>query len=130
MSLPMRAEVLKGHLDGLLLRSERVTLSGWLAALPAELVRSRPRLLLGQTLFALVSGQLDDVEGPLAAAERAAAQVSDEPYEPSVGRAASLVANVPAAIALELARHVLLVHARQPSLSHRRSWSDKRERRD
>jgi LuxR family transcriptional regulator, maltose regulon positive regulatory protein len=88
------------HLDGLLLRSERVTLSRWLAALPAELVRSRPRLLLGQTLFALVSGQLDDVEGPLAAAERAAAQVSDEPYEPSVGRAASLVANVPATIAL------------------------------
>ena len=88
------------HLDGLLLRSERVTLSRWLAALPAELVRSRPRLLLGQTLFALVSGQLDDVEGPLAAAERAAADASDEPYEPSVGRAASLVANVPATIAL------------------------------
>ena len=37
---------------------------------------------------------------PLDAAERAAAQVSDEPYEPSVGRAASLVANVPATIAL------------------------------
>ena len=88
------------HLDGLLLRSERVTLSRWLAALPPELVRSRPRLLLGQTLFALVSGQVDDVEGPLAAAERAAAQARDEPYEPSVGRGASLVANVPATIAL------------------------------
>ncbi len=88
------------HLDGLLLRSERVTLARWLAALPVELVESRPRLLLGQTLFALVSGQVDLVAGPLAAAERAAVHAVDEPYEPSVGRAASLVANVPATIAL------------------------------
>jgi LuxR family transcriptional regulator, maltose regulon positive regulatory protein len=88
------------HLDGLLLRSERVTLARWLAALPVELVESRARLLLGQTLFALVSGQVDVAAGPLDAAERAAALAVDEPYEPSVGRAASLVANVPATIAL------------------------------
>jgi LuxR family maltose regulon positive regulatory protein len=37
----------------------------------------------------------------LDAAERTLASATDEPYEPSVGRAASLVANVPAAIALE-----------------------------
>ena len=88
------------HLDGLLLRSERVTLAGWLAALPVELVATRPRLLLGQTLFSLVSGEVDMALGPLDAAERAAANAADEPYEPSVGRAASLVANVPATIAL------------------------------
>ena len=35
----------------------------------------------------------------LDAAERAFEEAADEPYEPSVGRAASLVANVPAAIA-------------------------------
>jgi hypothetical protein len=68
--------------------------------LPADLLASRPRLLLGQTLFALVSGQVDDAAGPLDAAERAAAHAADEPYEPSVGRAASLVANIPATIAL------------------------------
>ena len=88
------------HLDGLLLRSERVTLAGWLAALPVELVATRPRLLLGQTLFSLVSGEVDMALGPLDAAERAAANAADEPYEPSVGRPASLVANVPATIAL------------------------------
>ena len=64
------------HLDGLLLRSERVTLAGWLAALPAELVATRPRLLLGQTLFSLVSGEVDDALGPLDAAERAAANAA------------------------------------------------------
>ena len=37
---------------------------------------------------------------PLDAAERAFADAAGEPFEPSVGRAASLLANVPAAIAL------------------------------
>jgi LuxR family transcriptional regulator, maltose regulon positive regulatory protein len=94
------SRLVERHVDGLLLRSERMTLARWLAALPAELVGARPRLLLAQTLFALVSGQVEEVEGSLDAAERAAADAGDEPYEPSVGHAASLVANVPAAIAL------------------------------
>jgi LuxR family transcriptional regulator, maltose regulon positive regulatory protein len=94
------ARLVERHVDGLVLRSERVTLAGWLAALPAELVAARPRLLLAQTLFALVSGQVEEVEGPLDAAERAVADAGDEPYQPSVGHAASLVANLPAAIAL------------------------------
>ncbi|HEV3498451.1 MAG TPA: LuxR C-terminal-related transcriptional regulator, partial [Actinomycetes bacterium] len=74
-----------------------------LAALPAELVRSRPRLTLAQARLALISGDLEAIEGPLEAAERAAAQAADEPYEPSVGRAASTMANLPAAIALQRA---------------------------
>jgi ATP/maltotriose-dependent transcriptional regulator MalT len=88
------------HADAVLLRSERVTLTRWLAALPAELTGARPRLLLAQTLFALASGQVDEVEGLLDAAERAAADAGDEPYEPAAGHAASLLANIPAAIAL------------------------------
>jgi LuxR family transcriptional regulator, maltose regulon positive regulatory protein len=43
------------------------------------------------------------IEAPLEAAERALADARDEPYEPSVGRAASTMANLPAAIALERA---------------------------
>jgi LuxR family maltose regulon positive regulatory protein len=80
-----------------------VTLQRWLAALPAELVGSRPRLSLAQANLALISGRVEAIEGPLGAAERGVADVVDEPYEPSVGRAASTMANLPAAIALQRA---------------------------
>ena len=85
------------------LRGERATVQRWLAALPAELVLSRPRLLLAQALLAAASGRAEAVEPPLNAAERAlagAADAVDEPFEPSAGRAASMLVNVPALIAL------------------------------
>jgi len=97
------ARLVERHIDGLLLRSEGATLQRWLAALPPELVGSRPRLLLAQAVVALVSGHVEAVEGPLDAAERALAGTAGaaaEPSKPSVGRAASLVANVPATIAV------------------------------
>ena len=97
------ARLVERHADGLLVRGESATVQRWLAALPAELVGSRPRLLLAQTLLALISGRLEAVEGPLNAAERAFAAAGVEPYEPSVGRAASLLVNVPAKIALDRA---------------------------
>jgi LuxR family transcriptional regulator, maltose regulon positive regulatory protein len=80
-----------------------VTLQRWFAALPTELAGSRPRLLLAQARLALISGRLEAIEGPLDAAEQALSAAADEPYEPSVGRAASMMANLPAAIALERA---------------------------
>jgi LuxR family transcriptional regulator, maltose regulon positive regulatory protein len=64
-------------------------LQRWLAALPTELVSSRPRLALAQARLALISGDLEAIEGPLDAAERGLAEVVDEPYEPSVGKAAA-----------------------------------------
>ena len=86
------------------LRGERATVQRWLAALPAELVRSRPRLLLAQALLAATSGRAEAVEPPLDAAERALADAvggaAGEPFEPSAGRAASMLVNVPALIAL------------------------------
>src|SRR6266540_2676550 len=97
------ARLVERHFDALFLRSEEATLQRWLATLPADLVGARPRLLLAQALLALVGGRLEAMEGSLDAAERAwagAAGEADESYEPSVGRAASLVANVPAMIAL------------------------------
>jgi LuxR family transcriptional regulator, maltose regulon positive regulatory protein len=90
------ARLVERHADALLLRGEETTLERWLAALPRELAGSRPRLLLAQTRFVL----LDEVESLLDAAERAFPPVADEPYEPSVGRGASRLANVPAMIAV------------------------------
>jgi len=97
------ARLVEQHFDALFLPGESATVQRWLAALPAELVRSRPRLCLAQTFMALVGGDVEAIESPLAAAERAFAAAADEPYEPTVGRAASVLTNVPAAIALNRA---------------------------
>jgi LuxR family transcriptional regulator, maltose regulon positive regulatory protein len=93
------ARLIERHFDDLLRRNEDATLHRWLQALPAEVVRSRPRLCLAQALWAWIGGRLEAVEPLVAEAEQAFAAVAEEPYEPSVGRATSLVANVPAAIA-------------------------------
>jgi LuxR family maltose regulon positive regulatory protein len=50
--------------------------------------------------MALVGGDMEAVRAPLDAAERAFTDAVTEPFEPSVGRAASLLANIPAAIGL------------------------------
>jgi LuxR family transcriptional regulator, maltose regulon positive regulatory protein len=97
------ARLLERHLDELLLRGENATVDRWLRALPAELAGARPRLLLTQARLALNSGRLEAVDGMLDAAERAFADAADEPYEPSVGRAASVLVNIPAAIAQDRA---------------------------
>ena len=97
------ARLIERQIDAYIQRWEGVTLQRWLAALPAELVGSRPRLSLAQARLALIRGDLEAIEGPLEAAERGAAEAAEEPYEPSVGRAASMTANLPAAIALQRA---------------------------
>jgi LuxR family maltose regulon positive regulatory protein len=94
------ARLIEQHFDAMLWRSEDVTFRRWLQALPAELVRSRPRLCLAQAYGAILSGRLEAAEPLVADAERALAATAEEPYEPSVGRALSLLANLPAAIAL------------------------------
>ena len=97
------ARLIERQLDARILRWEGATLQRWLAALPPELVSSRPRLSLAQAIIALIRGDLEAIEDPLNAAERGAADAADEPYEPSVGRAASMLANLPASIALQRA---------------------------
>jgi len=89
--------------ETLYLRSEGATAQRWLATLPAELVQTRTRLLLAQVLLAATLGRARAMEPPLDAAERAlaaAASAVDEPFEPSVGMAASMLGNIPALIAL------------------------------
>ena len=97
--------LIEQYVDERLLRSERVTLERWLGALPDGVIESRPRLLLVSSLLALISARVEEVPARLDAAERAVAATTgaDEPYEPSVGLSASLVANVPAAIAFQRA---------------------------
>jgi LuxR family maltose regulon positive regulatory protein len=93
------ARLVEQHFEALLGRREDATLRRWLESLSAEVVRARPRLCLLQAFWALIGGRVEAVEWLLDAAERAFADAGDERYEPAVGRAASLVANIPAAIA-------------------------------
>ena len=96
------ARLIEQHFDAVYsLRGEGATLQRWLAALPAELVQARPRLLVAQAWMALAGGEADSAERLLEAAERApAAAAADEPFEPSVGKPASLLVSVPVRIAL------------------------------
>jgi LuxR family maltose regulon positive regulatory protein len=94
------ARLIERHFDAVFRRAEEATLVRWLSALPAAVVRSRARLCLAQAIFAHVGGRLEAVEPLLADAEGALAASGDEPYEPSAERALSVLANVPAAIAM------------------------------
>ena len=53
----------------LLLRSEVATVLGWLAALPADLSRSRPALCLIEAWARAIAGQFEATEAPLSAVE-------------------------------------------------------------
>jgi LuxR family transcriptional regulator, maltose regulon positive regulatory protein len=109
------AQLVERHVETLLRRSEGATLHRWLSALPAESIRARPRLCLAQATSAAISFQVEALEALLDDAERAYAVSGDEPYEPSVPRAVSVLANVPAGIAF---LHAVLARLRgDPALA-------------
>ena len=84
------ARLIEQHFDErFYLRGEGVTVQRWLSALPGDLVRTRPRLLLAQALLAFYSGRTETEEPLLDAAEQAYASPAGEPFEPTVGRAAA-----------------------------------------
>src|SRR5262249_32134767 len=87
------AQLVERYVETLLRRSEGATLERWLAVLPAESIRARPRLCLAQAIAAIGRGRLEGGDALAAGAGSA------EPHEPSVGRALSVLANVPASIA-------------------------------
>ena len=102
--LTRAARLIEQHFDErYYLAGEGTTLQRWLSALPDDLVRSRPRLLLAQGQLAIASGRVEEVEPLLDAAERAAPGAAGEPFEPTVGRAGSMLVNVPALIAIRRA---------------------------
>ena len=95
------ARLIEQYFDELYyLGGEGSTLQRWLSALPDDLARSRPRLLLARAQLANASGRVEAMEPLLDAAERAAPDVAGEPFEPTVGRAGSMLVNVPALIAI------------------------------
>jgi LuxR family transcriptional regulator, maltose regulon positive regulatory protein len=93
------ARMIERNFDELLERAEGAMVDRWVAALPAELVRSRPRLRLAQAVWVILSGRLAQAERLLADAERALDGADADPGEPAEG-SATLLANVPAMIAL------------------------------
>ena len=91
------ARIIEQHFDLVYnIRGEAATIHRWLSVLPAEVVRSRPRLLLAQAIMAATSGRLHVVEPLLDTVECAPPGWADEPFEPSAGVAASFLVNVPA----------------------------------
>ena len=78
------------------IRGEGATIHRWLSALPDEVVRSRPRLLLAQAIMAATTGHFNVVESRLDAVACAPDDWADEPFEPVGGAAASNLINVPA----------------------------------
>ena len=94
------ARLIERHFDETFWPGERATVQRWLAAVPAALAGSRPRLCLVRAILALAGGDAEGAGPPLDAAERAFTDATDEPFEPSAGKAASLLVNVPAGIAL------------------------------
>ena len=97
------ARLMERHFDEqFYLRGEGATVQRWIATLPAELVTSRPRLLLAQALLILAGGRVEAAGPPLDAAERAFTSAADEPFESTVG-AESWLLNVPATVTTQRA---------------------------
>ena len=85
--------VIERHADEFLLRSEGATLQRWFAKLPANL-RGSQRLLLAQARVAIYGGRVAEAEQLLDAADNTADGEGEMPFEPTVGRAASPLANL------------------------------------
>jgi ATP/maltotriose-dependent transcriptional regulator MalT len=94
------ARLIERHFDETFWPGERATVQRWLSALPAELAGSRPRLCLVRSILALAGSDVEGAGPPLDAAEHAFTDATDELFEPSAGKAASLLVNIPAGIAL------------------------------
>jgi LuxR family transcriptional regulator, maltose regulon positive regulatory protein len=94
------ARLIERHFDAVFLQGEGATIQRWLAALPADLTRSRPRLGLAQAWMAVVGGHMETAGIALEAAESASAEAAQVPFEPSAGAGASLLANMPASVAI------------------------------
>jgi LuxR family maltose regulon positive regulatory protein len=100
--MPWAARQIEQYFDEFcFLRGEAATIRRWLSGLPTEVVRSRPRLLLAQAVMAATSGHLEVVEQLLDKFDRVPPGSADEPFEPTVGRAASRLVNLPALATLE-----------------------------
>lgn len=91
--------VIERHADELLMRSEGATLQRWFSKLPAGL-RGSQRLLLAQARVAIYGGRTFEAEKLLDAADNATDGEGEDPFEPTIDRSASPLANLGAMTAL------------------------------
>jgi LuxR family transcriptional regulator, maltose regulon positive regulatory protein len=89
------AGLIEKYMETLLRRGEAATAQAWVSALPATLIRARPRLCLGQAIIALIEGRIESVEPLLRRAERTIKGAPRDLGEGSFG-----LANVPGTVAL------------------------------
>ena len=95
------ARLIERHFDAVTICAARLRrFSAGFRRSPPTWFESRPRLLLAQSLMAAASGRVAAAEPLLDAAERTSAGAAQEPFEPTAGRAASMLVNVPALIAI------------------------------
>src|SRR5215475_6136184 len=95
----LAADLVEQHFDTAYFTGENATLQRWLSSLPAEGARPRPRLNLARAFLALTAGDVDAAEQAITALEAEPAG-ADDSFRPSVGAAASFIANIPAAAAI------------------------------
>lgn len=95
------AQLVERYLDEQILgRAETTTLTRWLSALPAEVLQRRARLPLGQGVLAVMMGRLDESDRLLDLAEQIHDEAGPSTLAPSIPVEESMLANVPAAIAV------------------------------
>ena len=82
------------------LRGEAATIQRWISRCAAVCPSRVPGAPPAQAQLAAAAGEMEEVQRFADAAERAFGAAADEPFEPSIGRASSLLANIPAHIAL------------------------------
>ncbi len=114
------ADLLERHADELLLRSQGMTVGRWLSTLPEGIVTARTRLLLVRARLRLLDGRADEAQTALDAAQRALASSagSIDGYLASLDSGASLLANVPATIAIDRAYLAVLRGDADAAVAH------------
>src|SRR5215475_13132655 len=90
----LAADLVEQHLDAVYFTGENATLQRWLSSLPGQPAGSRPRLSLARAFLALAAGDVGAAEQAITTLEADPPGANDS-FRPSVGAAASLIANVP-----------------------------------
>src|SRR5215510_10404044 len=93
------ADLAERHFDAVYFTGEKATLERWLSGLPGQAAGSRPRLSLARAFLALAAGDVGTAEQAITTVGADPAGAEDG-FRPSVGAAASLIANIPAAAAI------------------------------
>ena len=72
------ADLVEQIVDQVIARGQLKTLLGWLAAIPEEVIRSRPRLLMHQGWVVFLSGKVSQASRILQQAKRALVNITEE----------------------------------------------------